>query len=310
MNEKLGEITEQSHAYPTHPSLISPIPPANSASIPPIDSRNAANSLQEEKHTTTSPLPEDKFTKNDKVMIWLTAVIAFGTLVSAVAIGLQWREMVGGGKQTDQIITAANADAATNFTRSAEGINTGIHDAVEKLNLQANNLNDNVKQAARLALATEIANRNAVDGDRPWMGGYITVSNFAVGSEPSFTIVFTNSGKRPARLILVANRENGYASFPVDPDHAYIFEDTPSTSIVVPGQGSLSPVLFGSPLTKQQMDELDSGKSIFFAFAKVEYQDIRTGAKYWTHLCMRYIPRMKTDTDNGFRSCTQYNDAD
>jgi hypothetical protein len=58
-----------------------------------------------------------------------------------------------------------------------------------------------------------------------------------------------------------------------------------------------------------QMEELNGERSVFFAFAKVEYQDIRTGSKYWTHICVRYIPKMRTDTDNGFRNCTEYNDA-
>ena len=41
-------------------------------------------------------------------MVFTTCVIAVGTLVSAGAIVLQWREMVGGGTQTDKIVNAAN----------------------------------------------------------------------------------------------------------------------------------------------------------------------------------------------------------
>ena len=60
--------------------------------------------------------------------MWLTGVIAFGTLVSAVAIGFQWHEMHEGGKDTTTIAEAAKKQvcAANSFATSAEGINTEI----------------------------------------------------------------------------------------------------------------------------------------------------------------------------------------
>ena len=86
-------------------------------------------------------------------MIVLTVFIALGTIASAGAIILQWREMVNGGADTTAIAAASkvqacaakqiaeasrrNATAAEGFATSASGINTKLDEAVGKLNDQA-----------------------------------------------------------------------------------------------------------------------------------------------------------------------------
>jgi hypothetical protein len=157
MQDKPEGSKEQSQTEPSPPPPPAPIPPADITPIPPIAGQGAAPPSRDEQPRNPNPPPEDKFTKNDKVMMWLTGVIAFGTLVSAVAIGLQWREMVGGGKQTEQIIAAANinaeaatksAQAAKDFADSAVKINAGVGDAAGKLNTQAG-ATQKLAQAAR-----------------------------------------------------------------------------------------------------------------------------------------------------------------
>jgi hypothetical protein len=74
---------------------------------PPIDPPQPPPNPDPEENENENK-PKKSSTISDKVMIWATCVIAAGTLVSAVAIVLQWREMVGGGTQTEQIIAAAN----------------------------------------------------------------------------------------------------------------------------------------------------------------------------------------------------------
>jgi hypothetical protein len=121
---------EQGQAQPTAPPTVS-IPPANPPSIPPIGRQGTAKQSHDEE--------PDRLTKNDKVMIALTVAIALGTLVSAGAIVMQWREMHAGGKQTDALICAAriNAGAARQFAKSAADINKGVDNAVIKLGQQA-----------------------------------------------------------------------------------------------------------------------------------------------------------------------------
>jgi len=233
--------------------------------------------------------------------------------------------MYEAGTQTDKLIGAADALARTasqqaqaakstataaadqakfarSFADSAIKMNFGIANAVGKLNLQATAAN-------RLSKDTESANNNILEADRPWMGASISVANFDVGKKTTFTTYFTNSGKRPARVDLTAMRENLYPRFPADPDREYIFDTTPSTNIVVPGQPVISIQSLTDPLTQMQMSLLTSGQLTYFIFGKIEYRDIRTNESYWTHVCLRYMPKMKTDTDNGFRNCAKYNDA-
>jgi hypothetical protein len=144
VNDKQEGSKEQNQAEPTPPPPTARIPSTNPPPVPTINSQSAAYISNNE--LPRNPPPIEKLSKNDKVMICLTGVIALGTLVSALAIGMQWREMVGGGHQTDQIIEAANkskeaaersAQAARDFSDNAAKINMGIGEAVGKLNIQA-----------------------------------------------------------------------------------------------------------------------------------------------------------------------------
>lgn len=215
-------------------------------------------------------------------------------------------------RQTERLLDAANRinDAADSFSKSSADISSGVGGAVDKLNLQAGALNSSVTQATRLAKATEIANKNVVDADRPWIGGFFVVSNFEVGHRPTYTFTFINSGKRPARLILTATKENFYLTFPPNPDKEYVFDTTPSTTVIVPGQNAMTIDSAKGDMTQQEMDFLKAGGGIFFAFAKVEYVDIRTNTPHWTHICMRFFPEFKVGNDNGWRNCQEYNDAE
>lgn len=139
------------------------------------------------------------------------------------------------------------------------------------------------------------------------MGASASVANFEVGKKPTFVISFVNSGKRPAEVELTATRERSYPAFPANPDSEYVYDATPSTSIIVPGQQVLAPSQLEYPLSQPEMDALVSGALTYFIFGKIEYRDARTNVGYWTHVCIRYIPKKKSDTDNGWRNCTEYN---
>ncbi len=232
------------------------------------------------------------------------------TQIALVAFGI-----VGAGIGIYQAHTARiNADAANSAAQTARDtlieIQKNAASSTGQFNIQLGKLDDSVKQSSRLADATEKANANILGADRPWISGWMQVSDFDAGKKPTFTWTFTNTGKRPARVTLSANRESLYAGFPPNPDEQYIFDTTPSTNFVVPGQGVLSTTVADTELTQQEIDLLSSQTEIqFFAFAKVEYIDVKTNAKYWTHLCFRYIPKFKTTGNGGFRNCTEYNDA-
>lgn len=216
--------------------------------------------------------------------------------------------------QVNQLITAANKiqAAAGKFAKSADGINLGVKNAVGKLNEQAVQLAGNVKQSTRLANETALANSNVVMADRPWLGADIRVTNFDVGKKPTVTAVFTNSGKRPAKIDVSAETSGFYTTFPFDPDTRYLPSGVRSTSILVPGQHT---TLIANSNVYLKQNELDLASGLhpfrtFFAFAKVEYRDLRTNKSYYTHVCIFYLSAYKTATDSGFRNCQQYNEAD
>jgi hypothetical protein len=125
--------------------------------------------------------------------------------------------------QTNQLISAAqinasasrqNALAAGSFANSAQSINHGISDAVDKLNLQASSLGDSAQQAN--VLAREIADSNitalkqlelaktATEAQtRPWIGTEIqltpTQQDISIDQHPpAFTVKLTNFGHSPA----------------------------------------------------------------------------------------------------------------
>jgi hypothetical protein len=237
-------------------------------------------------------------------------VAAFTAVLSFVAI-FQYREMKRGGIDTQHLADAAQkqAAAADRFAQSAAQINTGIQSAVTQLGNQVGKMDTSISQARRLATATEQANDNVINADRPWMGGNITVADFEVGKVATFTATYTNTGKRPTRADLTAISAFPSASFPTDIEAKYHFDVSPSTTFVVPGQQAVATVDANAALDQKGMDILASGTLRYFVVSKIEYTDLKTNAKYWTHLCTEYLPKRKSKTNNGFGNCTEYNDA-
>jgi hypothetical protein len=168
----------------------------------PAESAPAAPSPQIPLQTNPPPVtlsaaPEDdqrpkKMSKSDWIMSIATIVIALGTIVSAAAIFLQWREMVNGGADTVAIKNAAQkqADAAQQFADASDGINENVNDAVTKLDAQANDSAASIK-------ATQEAMR--LD-QRAWFGiKEITLTNpLALGKPVQISILGLNTGKTPA----------------------------------------------------------------------------------------------------------------
>jgi hypothetical protein len=232
-------------------------------------------------------------------------------------------EMAGYAKTASEAAKAnacasqRSASAAEGFATSAGNINAAMGNAVDKLNLQADALKDSVTQATRLAKDTEIANQNASDADRPWFGGKIVVNDFLVDHTPTATCVFTNSGRRPAKVEQARCSAQILDSIPPNPEYGGV--SFSSRAFVVPGDYVSSKinmvnermyykVVKDGKYTKLLFDLLGSGKGIFFVFGKVEYTDVRDGTSHFTHSCAQYVPATQF-TEAGFSSCETYNDA-
>jgi hypothetical protein len=258
----------------------------------------------------------DKINTSDIIMSVATVVIALGTIVSATAIYWQYREMHAGSGDTHTIATAADktriasetsAKSATDFATAAGSINKELGDAVGKLNLQAGALNQSVKEATRLAIATEKANANAVNAERPWIGIRIEVSNFVKGGKPVAVFTTTNSGRRPALLLRTVFATGEFSRFPFIPNYG---SGPRSTTLELPGASATSTIFIPEiTVSEEGLRKLDAGASQYFAFGDVEYEDLASQTKHWTHACVFYAP--KTDIyDAGFNNCPTYNETD
>jgi hypothetical protein len=153
------------------------------------------------------------------------AIIAGRQLISinkqiAIMQGTLDEAKRGGEQSTRQMWSAIDNInwMARSMDWNQKSTKQAMDDEVAKLNLQATELSESVQQASRLAAATERANANVVVADRPWIGGHIEVTNFDVGKIPTIAAVFTNSGKRPARIDIAVERSGWYNFFPFDPD--------------------------------------------------------------------------------------------
>jgi hypothetical protein len=250
----------------------------------------------------------DRIRAGELWMIVFTAVVALTTVAQFIQSGCNNRST---SKQVDKIIAATDtqACAAKSFATSANNINAGIGTAVGKLNLQAEKLDANVTQASRLADDTEKANANIINAERPWMGAALTVDGFVVGKTPTYSIISINSGKRPAKVTLAQSLaiDKDYGNNPVYKP----WDQKPSTTIVVPGQGMAmmwkddNPIV--DPIKQEVMTALDGGFP-FHIYIRIEYTDISTSKKYWTHACWRYN-KAGTGNSGAFSNCSEYNDA-
>lgn len=174
---------------------------------------------------------------------------------------------------------------------------------------QTTELRDSIKQAARLASATEIANANAMQADRPWLGAVLSIKDFEVGKKMTVDIIFNNSGRRPAYAYSILSHGGVYQQFP-DPETQYDYSGSPSTGLIVPGSYQQSETVLDTAFSQEVMDALNRGPTIYFIFGKIEYRDVRTNEKHWTHVCYRYHPEQAKSFLYGFRQCAEYNDTD
>jgi hypothetical protein len=186
-----------------------------------MDEKEQAEARQNDASGNASPPPPDqpseghsrreKMSISDKIMSIATIVIAIGTLVSAAAIVMQWREMVGGGKQTDALIEAAktNACAAKSFAASAASINTGVENAVQQLDAQA-------KATQQATKAAKSAADTARESLHISQRAYLSVVNPGLdmtNAKISFHIV--NNGHIPAGRVTMLSHMGIFKTVPI-----------------------------------------------------------------------------------------------
>jgi hypothetical protein len=76
------------------------------------------------------------------------------------------------------------------------------------------------KQVAAAEISNNLARRSlqsAIDSERPWAGITFRIQDWTVGSNASATAIFTNSGRRPAKISRIQFDSNEYVVFPDSP---------------------------------------------------------------------------------------------
>lgn len=223
---------------------------------------------------------------SDAVMLTLTAAIAIGTVVSAAAIFLQWREMVKGGTDTgllvgyaqrqaddaDKIKLSADkqANAAQQFADTAVLINNSLGNAVEKLDAQA-------KASAASIKATQEAMR--LD-QRAWVGVLAQMDKPEVGKPLIGKALITNSGKTFAvKMTIQTHLAISRTKLDVLPTIPSVLWGE-SIGLLIPNRPYESHVTFrdasGTPLKsiQQEIDNLTTGGFYVYIFGEVHYNDV------------------------------------
>jgi hypothetical protein len=209
--------------------------------------------------------------------------------------------------------TAANAANISAQTADAtlKEIQKNELASSDQFKTQLEKLDASIGQARRLADATEKANRNAENADRPWLGGQINVIGFEAGRNPEAFCAFVNGGRRPAFVEHQVCELVGDKMVPM-PDVAGEYK--PKGLVLPGGTVTMHQVFFagGDPtyiqdgkMTSTLLSLYDSSQWHLRINSTVTYRDIGTGKIHHTTMCVRYqpaeykSPASWTDCDTG-----------
>ena len=137
---------------------------------------------------------------------WTDIVMAVFTIVIAGAAILQWREMVGGGTQTDKLVDYAKtqAQAASDIAQASDDFTDSSKWMEEHMQDAANAMQDSVDTADRNTQTT-IKNAETVfrAEQRAWVGvlAVTDITGFTETEVWKVKVVFFNSGRTPARKV-------------------------------------------------------------------------------------------------------------
>jgi hypothetical protein len=230
---------------------------------------------------TRSDENPSKWRENTKLILEILGLIVL--IVYTVFSALQWAQIRWTNHLTREALNASN---------------TSLSQTLEKMQGQINEMH-------RLADETHTANANFVFSDRPWLAITISITDFGPNKTPIKEVRIVNSGKRPA---LITN-------FSTDGRYFNAMVETPPYKkqlslhqLLVPGTHyeAVIDLFVGGILTPQAFAIIESRKASFFSYAKVEYTDIWTGARYYTHACVSYMPATQ-ETSATFVGCEAYN---
>lgn len=224
-------------------------------------------------------------------------------LIAALTLAIVYLAW-SGGKQTNDLITAAqkNAQAATNFSKSADSINNEIRSAVQNFkDMTAAN-----QESAKAATTSSNIAKSALEvSERAFVGvtSLTMDKDFAEGQGTKITAVIVNSGKTPAFNVRVRHYF-AYAPKPISKNLRFTPMATVSTTFLLP----LVQLVQASdkvPAPPKEVRELiRRGTIAFVAYGIIEYTDVFK-KKRVTKYCYLYDPALPLF----FQVCANGNEA-
>lgn len=240
--------------------------------------------------------PQDKAARQTATA---TKWIAVFTVVLAGVGALTLFELIQGGADTKALVGAAGdqADAAQQFSDTAEDINGRMSDAVDQLGAASSNARAGIK-------ATQEAMR--LD-QRAWVGVLQVTGVPEKGKVFEIESILTNTGKTPATHMTRFQR-----SMPIlrgrklVPDYSGAKDgSTVSSSILLPNQWFRGTTHASDKVLDQSDIDLISKRDVtIYLYGKVCYKDV-FGRSHWERFCSFYDPDTKS-----FPACANYNEVD
>jgi hypothetical protein len=159
-------------------------------------------------------------------------------------------------------------------------------------------------------VAAKRANKIFMKTERPWVGIALVVQDWNAKEQPTITIVYSNTGRRPARSLGVNANIAPLNRCPENPAYSRGKFSVKSTNIVFPN----TPVTNGNKIEETVGQMTAEAKKIepkqkVYLFAKIDYQDVLTNESHWTHGCWQFLPGYSGATGS-FVSCPCYNEVD
>lgn len=226
----------------------------------------------------------------DWLMAFLTLAIVY----------LAW----SGGRQTDDLITAAkrNAEAAGKFSQSAESIDTAIAGAVQDFK-RMTTANETSAAAARTSSDTA---RAALEiSERAYVGitSVVMDKDLVDGQESKITVTIANGGRTPA-FSMTTRHYYAWRSKAISIPRTYAPLDTVSTDILIPNVQIIQASVKVANLHEPAITLIRNGQFVLDAYGITEYTDVFK-KKRTTKYCFRYDPANPT----AFIVCPEGNEA-
>jgi uncharacterized repeat protein (TIGR01451 family) len=219
-------------------------------------------------------------------------------------------------RQSERMLQSANRidDAADSFSRSANGINQRMSDAVTQLTTQAAAMDKSrVSSENQSTKALQAAIDNSHRDERAWVGiSRIQTDPTVVQAGKTFVYLLdlSNTGRTPAKnvhgFMLTDPQLPGHL-----PDFSYSTDAPfkagtilPSTSISTVMKLGIRNPMGGAELTPKAIERFAAGDIDLFVHGIVYYEDI-FHAQHWTSFCFK-VARDFAKYD----ACATHNDTD